>query len=160
MALARRRADEEEAETREDEAFAEVHALRQDRAHSGRVAQELELRELAVEHRRAFVRFLGDMEKASFIAQARGMREGRRFLETEVKADIHMLGYGPNQVVNWYIRLHLQSPFYVARLLDAGEVGKESRARFGAYVEENYLRPGLERLWRQPSKNQPGPIVA
>jgi hypothetical protein len=141
------RSDEDVRES-ELEALHEAHDLAEGRAQIGTVARELELRELAVQHRAGYTEFVENLEKAAIKARKEGWTAGRRFLRTYLKADAHLLGR-MNPVSAWYLRTLVRSPQWIGRLLDAGRVGDEERARLADYVEENGLQPAFEALWKQ-----------
>ncbi len=133
--------------------------LQEQRASTGTIARELQLRALANEHRAAYKAFLDNLEEAAVQARKFGMPVARVYLRTHVKADIHLLGR-LSPVVSWYIRQQLSSPVYTNRMLRPGRMGMLARAQFAEYVEEHALRPGLEALWKQLGGEEQTPRMA
>jgi hypothetical protein len=138
------------------------HQLREDRGQRGTIGNVLALRELANQHREAFSKFCRALEDAADVAQKRGFVEGRRFLMTHAKADVHLLGMASSPVARWYIRQQLTSSFTTNRLLGfrGEQIGAEARAQLAEYVEEHGLAPALEGLWRQLGGPDQDPLSA
>lgn len=146
----RRRAAQEDSIDQDqlEDAQREAHELQEERARVGKVARELQLRELATQHRAAFTSFVEILESTA--AKARGDRRdaARRFLATFAGADAELLGMaGP--VASWYIDTWLTSPILAGRLLEPGSKGDWARARLIRYVKQHALRPGYQALWKQ-----------
>lgn len=145
---------------RAEEAERAAFELAHERAQTGTIARELELRALAVQHRSAYTEFTQAIEKAAAAAQVRGWPSGRAFLRTHGKADAHLLGMIRSPVARWYIREVMRSPVLSKRLLRPGVVGDEARAHLLDYVEEHGLGPALEALWRQIGGQDQEPLSA
>ncbi|HZY71339.1 MAG TPA: hypothetical protein VFF67_10240 [Thermoplasmata archaeon] len=128
----------------------EQHEEREDRARLGSVARELDLRALMGQHKRAYSAFVQLLEHLAYVVYPRyGYVDTRHYARSYLMASIDALGRASSKPARWRVAEEFRSPFLFRRLMGHDAAGRLERQWFAGYIEQHYLFPAFEALWKQ-----------
>jgi hypothetical protein len=142
------RKDEGEVDDRLEDAEREAFELREDRARTGSIARELDLRELLRQHRSADSALFTAIQKLPAMVDKHGFSAVRGYLRTHFLANVYTLGKESSRPARWRIEQVVRSNVELNWLTDEGPAGEVFRQWFASYVSEHFFFPATEALFK------------